>query len=94
MEFMYGLEDRPPFWKSMLVALQWCAVTLPLVVIFGKIAGGFHLLDIGDQIVYLQKITLIVGLFLFLQNPMGAPPAPDPRPFIGDPYRGHLKFGT
>lgn len=67
MESKYGLEDRPPLWKSLLMGLQWCAVAFPVIIILGKVATGFHLLEVGAEIVYLQKMTFVVGLFLLLE---------------------------
>ncbi|MDA8125749.1 MAG: purine/pyrimidine permease [Deltaproteobacteria bacterium] len=64
MEFKYGLEDRPPLAEALLFALQWFAVTVPLIVIMGRIVAGFHENDPAGQILYLQKLTFVVAVTL------------------------------
>jgi xanthine/uracil permease len=66
-QFKYGLDDKPPWWISFLYGLQWLAVTLPGVLIIGRVVGTFHFSQPAEQIFYLQKIFLITGASLFLQ---------------------------
>jgi len=67
MQFKYGLEDRPPWMETLLFGLQWFAVAIPIIIIIGKITGGFHFNDPGDQIVYLQKLSFVMAIALFCQ---------------------------
>jgi len=67
MQFKYGLNDRPPLFAMILLGLQWCAVSVPFIIIIGKIAGGFHFTDPGAQTVYLQKMFFIMGISLLGQ---------------------------
>ena len=67
MQFKYGLNDRPPLFATILLGLQWCAVSVPFIIIIGKIAGGFHFSDPGAQTVYLQKMFFIMGISLLGQ---------------------------
>jgi len=66
-QFKYGLDDKPPLWVTFLYGLQWLAVTLPGVLIIGKVVGAFHFTQPAGQIFYLQKIFLVTGLSLFFQ---------------------------
>ncbi len=67
IKFKYGLDDKPPWWVASLYGLQWLAVTLPGVLIIGKVVGTFHFSQPAEQIFYLQKIFLITGVSLFFQ---------------------------
>jgi len=67
MEFRYGLEDRPPPGETLLMGLQWCALTVPFLIIIGKIAAAYHLADPADQTTYLQKMAFIIAIFLVLE---------------------------
>ena len=66
-QFNYGLNDKPPFWVTCLYGLQWLAITLPGVLIIGKVVGVFHFTQPAEQIFYLQKIFFVTGLSLFFQ---------------------------
>lgn len=66
-QFKYSLEDKPPLWVTFLYGLQWLAVTLPGVLIIGKVVGAFHFTQPAEQIFYLQKIFFVTGLSLFFQ---------------------------
>lgn len=67
MEFRYGLDDRPAVGELLLYGVQWFALLIPVIVIIGKIAGGFHISDPGDQIIYLQKLTFVMAIALLSQ---------------------------
>lgn len=42
MKVKYGLEDRPPMKENLIYGLQWLAITIPAVIIFGKFLGGMQ----------------------------------------------------
>jgi xanthine/uracil permease len=67
MKLKYGLEDRPGWGEMLLFGLQWLAVTVPSILIAGKVIAGFHYDDAASQIIYLQKIFFITGLLFFGQ---------------------------
>jgi xanthine/uracil permease len=67
MQFRYGLDERPPLKDTLLCGLQWFAVTIPVLIIIGKITGGFHFTDAGDQLIYLQKLIFVMSLALAAQ---------------------------
>ena len=67
MDFKYGLDDRPPLISSIMLGLQWCAVSIPFIIIIGKIAGVFHFHDPLSQTVYLQKMFFVTALCLLGQ---------------------------
>jgi xanthine/uracil permease len=67
MKLKYGLDEVPPRRDTMLFGLQWLAISIPGIVILGKIVGSLHFPDATDQIVYLQKIYFVTGIMLFCQ---------------------------
>ena len=71
MQFKYGLDERPPISETILYGLQWFAVTIPIVIVIGKITGEFHFAAIGDQMVYLQKLTFVMAIALLAQLMLG-----------------------
>lgn len=66
MELKYNLEDRPSWKENLLYGLQWLAVTLPAVIILGKVLGGLDN-SIEMEIIYLQKLFAVSGIALLLQ---------------------------
>lgn len=62
MQFKYGIDERPPLKETLLYGLQWFAAAIPILIILGKITGGFHFTDPGDQLLYLQKLIFVMGL--------------------------------
>lgn len=71
MYFKYGLDERPPLGETVLYGLQWFAVAIPIIIVIGKISGAFHFSAIGDQMVYLQKLTFVMAFALLAQLLMG-----------------------
>jgi len=55
----------------LLLGLQWFAVAIPIIIIIGKITGGFHFNNAGDQIIYLQKLTFVMAVALLCQVLVG-----------------------
>jgi xanthine/uracil permease len=67
MQFKYGLDERPPAREMILFGLQWFAVTIPIIVIIGKITAGFHFAAPEDEVLYLQKLSFVMAVALFAQ---------------------------
>lgn len=63
----YHLDERPPLASTLLYGLQWLAVSLPAVIIIGKLVAELHFSDPGAQVIYMQKLFFITGLSLLLQ---------------------------
>jgi xanthine/uracil permease len=67
MPFKYGLDEKPPWLENGLLGLQWLFIAIPSILIIGKIVGTLHFNTFQDQVVYLQKMSLIMSLTLFIQ---------------------------
>ncbi|HHW60673.1 MAG TPA: purine/pyrimidine permease [Syntrophomonadaceae bacterium] len=66
MNFKYGLEDRPPLKENLLYGLQWLAVTIPAVLIMGKLLGSMQG-SVDLEILYMQKLFAVIGITLLVQ---------------------------
>jgi len=66
MQLKYGHEDRPPFKEIIIYGMQWFAVTVPAVIILGKILGG---MQGGPEsgMLYMQKLLALMSLSLLVQ---------------------------
>jgi len=66
MNLKYGLEDHPPFKENLIYGLQWLAVTIPAVIIIGKLLGSMQG-SIEGEVLYMQKIFAVMAVSLLLQ---------------------------
>jgi len=71
VKFEYGLDQRPPLFKSFLFGIQWAAIAISLIIILGKVVGSVHFSDSANQVMYLQKMFLITAVTLFFQVVLG-----------------------
>ncbi len=71
MHLKYTTDDIPPFPELVLFGLQWFAVSIPGIVIIGKVVGALHYPDGALQAVYLQKLAFMVGIVLIAQVLLG-----------------------
>ena len=69
MEFSYGIDDRPGLASLLIFGLQWLAVSVPLVLIIGRVAAGAQ--AEAAAVPYLQRLFLLVGLVLLVQVYLG-----------------------
>lgn len=67
MEFQYGLDEKPPFLKTLLFGFQWAALLIATVIILGKVVGDIHSADQYAQILYLRKLFFISSITLACQ---------------------------
>lgn len=69
MEFTYGIDDRPGPASLLIFGLQWLAVSVPAILIIGKVVAGLQ--TDGSTIPYLQKLFLLIALVLLAQIYLG-----------------------
>lgn len=67
MQFRYGLDERPPAGEWILFGLQWLAVTVPIIVIIGKITAGYHFAAAEEETLYMQKLSFVMAVALLAQ---------------------------
>ena len=68
MKFTYGIDDRPEPASLLIFGLQWLVVSVPAILIIGKVVAGLHG---GSAIPYLQKLFLLTALVLLAQIYLG-----------------------
>lgn len=66
MGLKYGLEDRPGLKENLLYGLQWLAVSLPAIIIIGKVLGA-RSGNLELEIIYLQKVFAVTGVAILIQ---------------------------
>ena len=69
MEFTCGIDNRPGPAHLLIFGLQWLAVSVPLVLIIGRVVADLQ--TDGSAIPYLQRLFLLVALMLLLQVYLG-----------------------
>jgi xanthine/uracil permease len=67
MQLKYGLDEHPPLPEFFLFGLQWFAVTIPIIVIIGKVTAGMQFAAPEEEIVYLQKLSFVMAAALLVQ---------------------------
>jgi xanthine/uracil permease len=71
MELQYSLDSRPGIFRTILYGLQWFAVTIPAVVIIGKVLAVITFPDSADQILYMQRLFFVTGAVMVIQPLFG-----------------------
>lgn len=66
MKLKYGLEDHPSFTENIIYGLQWLAVTIPAIIILGKVLGGLEGTS-AAEVLYMQKLFAVMAASLLLQ---------------------------
>lgn len=71
MKFNYDVNDVPPLKIIIINGLQWFVLLMPIIIMVGKTIGITFQLDSHEEILYIQKLSFIVSLSLFLQMLFG-----------------------
>lgn len=67
MRLDYGLDERLPFFKSLLLGLQWAIIVTAVAIILGKVAASVHHGLLDGQILYLQKLFFVSAVSILVQ---------------------------
>jgi len=71
MELKYGLNSKPEIFDTLIYGLQWFAVTIPAVIIIGKVLAGITSPEAELQILYMQRLFFVTGLVMIIQPLFG-----------------------
>ncbi|MDR0939468.1 MAG: purine/pyrimidine permease [Mediterranea sp.] len=63
----YNLNDKPGIPHLLMYGLQWFIVTIPSIIIIGIVAGGISSGDASEQVFYMQKLFIAMGLITVVQ---------------------------
>lgn len=67
MQLKYGLDDSPKGLEMIIYGLQWLVVSIPALLIIGKLIATMQYDDPGQQIVYIQKLLFVTSIVLIVQ---------------------------
>jgi xanthine/uracil permease len=70
-QFLYGLDQRPPLWKTLIYGFQWALLTFPILIVIASIAAHAVSLSSEGKVVFFQRILLLSGIFTMLQTVIG-----------------------
>ncbi|MFA5518421.1 MAG: solute carrier family 23 protein [Spirochaetota bacterium] len=71
MELKIGLNSKPKFTDTFMYALQWFVITIPAVVIIGKVLAEMTYSEPVLQILYMQRLFFVTGLLMIIQPLFG-----------------------
>ncbi|MDY6820259.1 MAG: solute carrier family 23 protein [Deferribacterota bacterium] len=71
MKFDFNLEDKPTLGVFIINGLQWFVIIIPIIIIVSKIISITFSVDTEGELLYVQKLTLIVSISIFLQILLG-----------------------
>lgn len=69
--FLYGLDQRPPFWRNLVYGLQWALIMFPALVVIASIAAEALHFSPQQEVAFFQKILLLSGGFTMWQTLKG-----------------------
>jgi xanthine/uracil permease len=68
MKFDYNVDDKLPFLNNLLFGLQWFLISIPNIIVPGKIVAYFQYgNNIALQTLYLQKLFFVSFVMFLLQ---------------------------
>ncbi|NLI74182.1 MAG: purine/pyrimidine permease [Euryarchaeota archaeon] len=68
MKLLHGIDDRPKPTAQLIFGLQWLAVSVPAILIIGKVVADIYG---GPVIPYLQKLFFVTAVILLIQLYLG-----------------------
>lgn len=71
MELKIGLNSKPKFTDTFMYALQWFVITIPAVIIIGKVLAEMTYSEPVLQILYMQRLFFVTGLLMIIQPLFG-----------------------
>ncbi|MDY6849368.1 MAG: purine/pyrimidine permease [Thermodesulfobacteriota bacterium] len=67
MSLRYSLDEKLSPLPLALFGLQWLAVALPSLIIIGQVVATVHFPEFSEQILYLRKLSFVVGTTMLVQ---------------------------
>ena len=66
-ELKYKLDDKPGWLALSLYGLQWWIISMPTIIIIGAILAQTYYEPGAGQVLYMQKLFVIMGLGIIVQ---------------------------
>ena len=70
-DLIYGLNEFPPWPRSLLYGLQWAIIFLPTLMILSTISSEYLDLHEGEKVLFFQRILATSGGVMILQTLWG-----------------------
>jgi uracil permease len=70
-DLVYGLDDIPPWPRCIIYGIQWALIVLPTLTIFSAISSEYLGLHGGEEVLFFQRLLVIVGGVMILQTLWG-----------------------
>ncbi len=70
-DLIYGLDQFPPWRRSLIYGAQWVAIFLPTLMILSAISSEYLGLQQADRLLFFQRILLTTGGIMILQTLWG-----------------------
>ncbi|MBU1207421.1 MAG: purine/pyrimidine permease [Proteobacteria bacterium] len=70
-DLAYGLDDLPPWPRSLIYGFQWGIIFLPTLVILSSISTEYLGLGGREKVLFFQKILILSGAIMVLQTLWG-----------------------
>lgn len=67
LRFKYALDDIPPWGELILYGFQWLAISVPTLIIIGKVVAVMHYPDPAGQVLYVQKLFFVTAVAMLVQ---------------------------
>jgi len=70
-DLIYGLNDFPPWHRSLMYGLQWAMVFLPLLMILSTVTTEYLGFRGGEKVLFFQRLLITTGGVMILQTLWG-----------------------
>ncbi len=70
-EYIYAIDDRPPFKYAVIYGLQWTVIMFPGLIIVAKLSGLALHAGLDQEVRFFQLLLLTSGLFTGIQSLWG-----------------------
>jgi xanthine/uracil permease len=70
-DLIYGLDDIPPWRRCLIYGIQWTLIVLPTLTIFSTISSKYLGLHGVEEVLFFQRLLVIVGAVMILQTIWG-----------------------
>ncbi|MGA2954942.1 MAG: solute carrier family 23 protein [Thermodesulfobacteriota bacterium] len=70
-DLIYGLDQFPPWPQSLMYAVQWVAIFMPILMILSAISSEYLGLRQADKLLFFQRLLLTTGGIMILQTLWG-----------------------
>jgi len=70
-DLIYGLDDIPPWRRCLIYGIQWTLIVLPTLTIFSAISSKYLGLHGVEEVLFFQRLLVLVGAVMILQTIWG-----------------------